>query len=270
MKKLILPFAIIAIFIAVFWYFESPLLDHFHFHQENVIPKRESDDVKNILKGITDFRKNLSEDYKDLFSKLKNHQDPDTLFICCSDSRIVPSLISSSNPGEAFVLRNVGNIIPAYTFSLEDNSAPAAIDYAVNVLNITDVVLCGHSDCGAMKAVREGLDNLSNTHLKAWLENAEDALITIDDENTEKTNAPEINEISKQNVLLQIEHLKTYPSIKSRIDDNKLSIHGLWFDVGNAEVYYYDPTSSEFVLIDENKAEELLQRLKQKAESLDS
>src|SRR3954467_13818539 len=107
--------------------------------------------MKKLIQGIIDFRKGLTEESRALFAKLALGQKPDSLFIACSDSRVVPNLFASTNPGDRFVVRNIGNLIPPKSLSLEDNSALAALEFSVLELNVTDIIVCGHSECGAIK-----------------------------------------------------------------------------------------------------------------------
>ena len=116
--------------------------------------------MKKLIHGIVDFRKNLTEENRLLFTKLALGQKPDALFIACSDSRVVPNLFASTNPGDVFVVRNIGNLIPPASASLHDTSATAALEFSIFSLNVSDIIVCGHSECGAMQALAQGI----NTH----------------------------------------------------------------------------------------------------------
>src|SRR5690242_9117423 len=120
--------------------------------------------MKKLIQGIVDFRNNLTEERRELFSKLALGQKPDSLFIACSDSRVVPNLFASTNPGDLFVLRNIGNLIPPATSSPQDNSAQAVIEFSILSLNVSDIIICGHSECGAIQALLEGVENLGCPH----------------------------------------------------------------------------------------------------------
>src|SRR5262245_41410434 len=125
-----------------------------------------------LIRGILDFRKNILPQRRELFQKLATGQSPDTLFITCSDSRVAPNWFASTDPGELFVIRNVGNIVPPCYESGKtslDNSVGAALEFSIKNLNITDIVVCGHSGCGAIHAISQGLDKLPQTGLKEWL-----------------------------------------------------------------------------------------------------
>src|SRR5579862_9640960 len=114
--------------------------------------------MKKLIQGIVDFRSNLTEEGRALFAKLALGQKPDALFIACSDSRVVPNLFASTNPGDLFVLRNIGNLVPPASSSPQDTSAVAAIEFSIFSLKVSDIIVCGHSECGAMQALAHGSD----------------------------------------------------------------------------------------------------------------
>ena len=132
--------------------------------------------MRKLLQGIIDFRKKFRKENKDLFAKLALGQKPDALFIACSDSRVVPNLFASTNPGDLFVLRNIGNLIPPATCPIHDNSVSAALEFSLYSLNVSDIIVCGHSECGAMLALAQGIDTLCCPHLEIWLKYGEEAL----------------------------------------------------------------------------------------------
>src|ERR1700733_12375100 len=125
--------------------------------------------MKKLIQGIVDFRKNLTDEKRALFAKLALGQKPDTLFIACSDSRVVPNLFASTNPGDVFVLRNLGNLIPPASDTHNEVSAQAALEFSIFSLNISDIIICGHSECGAIHAITHGLEQQNCPHLAAWL-----------------------------------------------------------------------------------------------------
>ena len=138
-------------------------------------------------------------------------QKPDTLFIACSDSRVVPNLFASTNPGDLFVLRNIGNLIPPFSCSCQDDSAAAVIEFSTLSLNVSDIVVCGHSECAAMLALSKGIDTLSCPHLESWLKYGKEALNKVRQGLIIDPSLSEHNQISQVNVLQQIEHVKSYP-----------------------------------------------------------
>lgn len=216
--------------------------------------------MKKLIQGIVDFRKNLTEESRSLFAKLALGQKPDTLFIACSDSRVVPNLFASTNPGDLFVLRNIGNLVPPVTAPLQDNSASAVIEFSIFSLNVSDIIVCGHSECGAMQALAKGVDTLSCPHLESWLKYGEGSLKMVRDGCAIDPSLKEHDQISQANVLQQMEHIISYPFIRERLEKKQLRVHGWWFDIAQADVYCYEKDLNQFVLIDEKEAKLILER----------
>lgn len=217
--------------------------------------------MRKLIQGIVDFRKGLTEENRALFAKLALGQKPDSLFIACSDSRVVPNLFASTNPGDLFVLRNIGNLIPPVDASVQDHSASAVIEFAVFNLNVRDIIICGHSECGAMQALAEGVDSSCCSHLQAWLKHGEKSVSKVRSGFSIDLSLSEHNQISQANVLQQMEHIQSYPFIQERLDKKQLRIHGWWFDIAKASVYCYEKELEKFVLIDEQESKLILERL---------
>lgn len=185
----------------------------------------------------TEFKKKQA-----LYEQLHQGQNPETLFITCSDSRITPSELTQSKPGELFVIRNAGNLIPSYP---NNGGESATIEYALTVLNIKHIIVCGHSQCGAMK----GLLHPETTHnmpvINSWLEHApkrEDIMNKYDHE----TDADLLDKATTENVLLQIEHLKQYPSVKAKLDKDEITIHAWVYNFETGTVRTYNDKSRHF------------------------
>src|SRR4051812_21433972 len=139
--------------------------------------------MRKLIRGIVDFRKNVRPACKDTFARLALGQRPDTLFIACSDSRVVPNLFASSDPGDLFVIRNVGNLIPPcgkQGHSASDESEAAAIEFALLSLPVAQIIVCGHSECGAMDLISRGRDAAAAPNLKSWLRHGEECLQHLD------------------------------------------------------------------------------------------
>ena len=217
--------------------------------------------MKKLVKGIVEFRQNRIEEYRVKFAKLALGQSPDTLFIACSDSRVVPNAFASTDPGDLFVIRNVGNLIPhcgVGGHSTADESEAAAIEFAILNLNVKDIVVCGHSDCGAMHAILEGREKLTAPNLRAWLRHGDPALERIDGL---KSSLSRVNALSQQNVIQQLEHLKTYPVVSGRLAAGTLKLHAWWFELTRADVFAYEEDLDQFTIIDEEEAERIYARL---------
>jgi carbonic anhydrase len=219
--------------------------------------------MKKLVRGIIDFRNRIRPDYRDTFARLALGQSPDALLIACSDSRVVPNLFASTEPGDLFVTRNVGNLVPPATDRAEaaSHSEAAALEFAVLSLNIRDIIICGHSDCGAMRAALEHRPTETAPHLHGWLRHVEPVLRQLTNSKLPRIGLEPHNHLSQLNVLQQIEHLRTYPFIRTRETDGTLRLHGWWFDIADAEVYAYEPDQLRFVLIDEAVAARILARL---------
>lgn len=217
--------------------------------------------MRKLINGIVDFRLKSIQEYRSKFAKLSLQQTPDTLFIACCDSRVVPNVFASSDPGDLFVLRNIGNLVPPYkSNSLVDTSVSAAVEFSLVSLKVSDIVICGHSDCGAMHTLMEHNVNPNpRSSLDKWLHNATPSYQRF--QNSVFDNTDEItpcNMLSKINVLQQLDNLKTYPLIAQRLQSKDLRIHGWWFDLATANVYYYNTIQTKFLLINEEEAKIML------------
>jgi carbonic anhydrase len=220
--------------------------------------------MKKLIRGIVEFHRTAQSDYRERFAHLALGQTPDTLFIACSDSRVVPNLFASADPGDLFVIRNVGNLIaPADGggVSLSDESEGAAIEFSVLTLGVRDIIVCGHSECGAMQAVLSGAVAEDSPHLRSWLRHAGDALSRHRAGLAPDPSLPPHNRLSQINAICQREHLLTYPAVRSAVAAGRLRLHSWWFDLSHADVYAFDEPSGRFILIDETNAEALLRQL---------
>lgn len=220
--------------------------------------------MKKLIRGIVEFRRKVQKDYREAFGRLATGQSPDTLFIACSDSRVVPNTFASTNPGDLFVLRNVGNLVPPcgeHGHSSSDESEAAAIEFSILSLNVSYIIVCGHSECGAMRAIMGNRQRVEAPNLKSWLRHGDAALEQLKAGQQLEPYLTDYNQLSQLNVLLQIEHIKSYPAVQERLAQKTLAIHGWWFDIAKADVYSYSDEVKKFVLIDEKEAERMLARL---------
>ncbi|OGT07002.1 MAG: hypothetical protein A2103_01580 [Gammaproteobacteria bacterium GWF2_41_13] len=224
--------------------------------------------MKKLLKGIVDFRENMLLDYRSKFSKLAHRQSPDALFVACCDSRVVPNTFASSDPGDLFVLRNIGNIIPPYACEPHhsyqmDVAVAATIEFSLLNLNVQDIIICGHSECGAMQTLLQ--NTVQPSHLSSplyqWVQYAASSYERFKRSKTKNPHISPCNFLSQINVIQQLENLKTYPWVMERLQMNKLRIHGWWFDLTTADVFYYEKQSDQFLLIDGEGAINILEYL---------
>ncbi|HLY12584.1 MAG TPA: carbonic anhydrase [Planctomycetota bacterium] len=222
--------------------------------------------MRKLIRGIIDFRKNRRPGYQETFARLALGQAPDALFIACSDSRVAANLFASTEPGDLFVIRNVGNLIPRANESGvpdRDSSVAAAIEFSSIGLKVRDIVVCGHSECGAMKALAEGRDVAPS--LQSWLTHAEVPLRKLQAGARMKADLSPHNHLSQLNVLEQLDHLRSYPIIRDRIREGSLRLNAWWFDIAQAEVLAYEEAADRFVVIDEAEGARLLERLDQES-----
>lgn len=217
--------------------------------------------MKKLIDGLHRFQAGYFESHRELFEQLSHGQHPRILFITCSDSRIDPNLITQADVGELFVIRNAGNIIPP--FGATNGGEGAAVEYAITALDIEQIIVCGHSHCGAMK----GLLKLSKLADKMplvyeWLKQAE-ATRRLIQENYDHVQGEELLQITvAENVLTQLENLATYPVIRSRLHQGRLSLHGWIYLIESGEVLSYDPVIHDFVnLEDRNNSPEYIYNL---------
>ena len=211
-----------------------------------------------------DFRHKVLPSYRQTFSKLALEQKPDALFIACSDSRVVPNLFASTDPGDLFVDRNVGNLVPPCDSLHPDaprGSAAAALEFSVERLKVKNVIVCGHSECGAMKALWEESQAEGLPHFQDWLRQGEATLKKFREIAAPDPSLSEVNQLSQVNVLTQLEHIRSYPFIRRKLESGELMLHGWWFDIAHADVYCYERNLNQFILIDENEAKLIMERL---------
>jgi carbonic anhydrase len=219
--------------------------------------------MKKLIRGILDFKKNIRPGYRETFARLALGQKPDSLLIACSDSRVAPNLFASTEPGDMFVIRNVGNMVPPAKAGSNtpdgDHSEAAAVEFSLSRLPVRDVIVCGHSDCGAMQALVEGKENLDMPCVRNWLQFGDEGLEQLlSGQSLDKTLSP-VNQLSQLNVVQQMAHIQSYPYVQKRIADGNLRIHGWWFDIRAANVSAYDPILKKFIVIDENYAKRFIE-----------
>ncbi len=223
--------------------------------------------MKKLIRGIVEFRKNARPGYRETFARLALGQSPDALLIACSDSRVAPNVFASTEPGDLFVVRNVGNIVAPCGKegrSLSDESEAAAIEFAAFALRVSDIIVCGHSECGAMRLLQDDQQSEETPHLYAWLRHAEGALRQVREGARMKADLSIHNHLSQFNVLRQLEHLRTYPIVQERLKAGLLRLHAWWFDIAQADVLTYVERTQQFVVIDEAEADRLITRLEGK------
>ncbi|AFZ34329.1 Carbonate dehydratase [Stanieria cyanosphaera PCC 7437] len=214
------------------------------------LPTRElSMPLSRIIQGLGEFQTNYFNTHQELFQQLSQGQTPDILLITCSDSRIDPNLLTQTQPGELFIIRNIGNIVPPH--GILNSSEGAGIEYAVAALDIKHVVVCGHSHCGSMKALLQ-LNKLNEEMplVYDWLKHHGEPVRRLLKENYGNCSEEQLLKIAiEENVLTQIENLETYPVIRSKMHSGQISLHAWVYTIETGKIYAYDANKGEFALL---------------------
>jgi carbonic anhydrase len=200
--------------------------------------------MQEIIDGFLKFQRDVFPARKELFRKLATSQTPRTLFISCSDSRMVPELVTQREPGDLFVIRNAGNIVPS--FGPEPGGVSATVEYAVAALGVTDVVICGHSDCGAMTAVAtcKCLDHMPA--VANWLRYADSAKL-VNESREHASERERVDSMVRENVIAQLNNLKTHPSVALALAQGRLKLHGWVYDIESGSIDALDGATRQFV-----------------------
>jgi carbonic anhydrase len=202
--------------------------------------------MQRIIQGLNEFHDNYFSTHRELFEQLSHGQAPDVLFVTCSDSRIDPNLLTQTQPGELFILRNVGNIIPPYG-GLKSGEG-AGIEYAVHALGIKEIIICGHTHCGAMKGLLQ-LNKLSEEMplVYDWLKCYAEATRRLVVDNYKDYEPEKLLKLTiEQNILTQIENLETYPVIRSKMHSNQLNLHAWIYEIETGEILAYNASAGQF------------------------
>ena len=208
--------------------------------------------MKFLFDSVKEFSKKDFEKNRELFKRLSTVQRPHTLFIGCSDSRVVPDLITKSLPGDLFVVRNIANVVPYYRSSSEYLSTTSAIEYALMILNVENIIVCGHSNCGGCQALFLDEAALKRIpHTAKWLELVKDAKAKAESITKGVSDGSDLGWLVEQeNIIEQMNHLLTYPMVEERRAEGKLNIYGWYYDIGTGAVYNYDRKNKIFEKIE--------------------
>ncbi len=205
--------------------------------------------MKNYAEGNELFQRTYFQKHEEeLIELVDKGQSPKALFIGCSDSRVIPNMMIQSKPGDLFVIRNVGNFVPPYKPDEDYHATAAGIEYAVSVLEVEEIILCGHTHCGACKALYEPITDPSLIHTRKWLdlgEKAKELATGVMGLHGDKEELLRLTE--KFSILTQIDNLLTYPSVNKRINNGSLFIHGWYYDIQTGHIDYYDPDKNAFL-----------------------
>lgn len=201
--------------------------------------------MQKLILGIHQFQQESFRPLQGLFEQLSTGQNPETLFITCSDSRIDPNLLTRSKPGDLFILRNAGNIVPPH--GAASGGEAATIEFAVAALGVKDIIICGHSHCGAMKGLLQPEQITSLPAVSSWLSHAAKTGRIVRDNYGHLDGERLLTATVEENVLVQLENLRTLPPVASRLVRGDLHVHGWVYKIETGEVFAYDLTCGQFI-----------------------
>jgi carbonic anhydrase len=201
--------------------------------------------MQKLVQGIHRFQKDVFGSRKELFERLAHGQSPEALFITCSDSRINPNLLTQTEPGDLFIIRNAGNLIPAH--GTGDISEEATIEFAVKALGVKDIIVCGHSHCGAVQGLLEPESLTDLPAMRHWLRHAEETSRIIQENYPHLEGEARLTATVEENVLVQLENLRSLPSVADKVAEGKLELHGWVYKLETGEVFAYDSSEGQFV-----------------------
>src|ERR1700680_1583882 len=207
--------------------------------------------MQKLIQGIHQFREQHFRPLQGLYEELAKRQNPETLFITCSDSRIDPSLLTRATPGDLFILRNACIIIPPH--GAGNGGEAATIEFAVAALRVKDIIICGHSHCGAMKGLLHPEQVASLPAVSSWLSHAEATRRIVRDNYGDLGGDRLLTATIEENVLVQLENLRTLPAVASRLVQGDLHLHGWVYKIETGEVFAYDLARGQFVSVAEYK-----------------
>lgn len=205
--------------------------------------------MKKLIEGVLHFQNEIYPQHRELYENLAESQSPRWLFITCSDSRIVPNLLLQSDPGELFICRNAGNIVPAH--GDHSGGVSATIEYAVQVLGVKHIIICGHSNCGAMKAVLHPESVVELPAVAHWIAYAERARAVVLETSNGDSDEQLIASLIDENVLAQLDNLRTLPCVAAKLKTGTLEIHGCVYDIRSGHFRVWDETEARWRPIEE-------------------
>lgn len=205
--------------------------------------------MKDIIDGFLKFQREAFPERVKLFKDLANQQNPRALFISCSDSRLVPELVTQREPGDLFVIRNAGNIVPSY--GPEPGGVSATVEYAVAALQVSDIVICGHSDCGAMTAIAtcKCLDHMPA--VASWLRYADSARV-VNEARQHQDQPAKVASMVRENVIAQLANIQTHPSVRLALEEGRVALHGWIYDIASGLIEAFDGSRGAFVSLADN------------------
>ncbi|GIW96340.1 MAG: carbonic anhydrase [Pirellulaceae bacterium] len=202
--------------------------------------------MQKLIEGLHHFRTEVFSSRRELFERLAQGQKPLACFITCSDSRINPNLITNTEPGELFIVRNAGNLVPPH--GTANNGEAAAVEFAVVGLGVKDIIVCGHSHCGAMNGLLHPEKLGEMPSVREWLKHAEATGRIIRENYQHLEGNALLTATAEENVLVQLEHLRTLPAVAARLARGELKLHAWMYKIETGEVFEYDAAQKQYVL----------------------
>lgn len=216
--------------------------------------------MDKILRGIEHFQSDVFPHERELFAHLARHHEPRAMMITCADARVDPSHILQTRPGEVFLLRNAGNMVPAYTTAM--GAEAATIEYAMSVLELKHIIVCGHTDCGAMRAVLKPELASELPAVRHWLQHASCARRIVQDRFGHEEEEIRLRRLVEENVMEQMVNLHTHPSVASRLVSGAVSLYGWVYEIGTGHVFAYDAGRNEFRPLQPGMPAQMLPRMR--------
>lgn len=222
--------------------------------------------MKRLVEGLARFQREIFPTKQQLFKSLAEGQSPETLFITCADSRVVPDLILQTAPGDLFICRNAGNLVPPH--GEVAGGVSATIEYAVMVLHVKNIIVCGHSDCGALKAALHPEKLKDMPTVASWLKHAETARRVVMS-NYDHLEGEELLEAAiQENVLAQLDHMRTHPSVAAAVARGELDLYAWMYCIKSGKMTGYDPEAGAFIPVDENVRPSISRRVRARAQEV--
>ena len=203
--------------------------------------------MQKLIQGLHEFQRTVFAARRELFEDLARGQRPEVLFITCADSRVVPNVLTQTEPGELFVVRNAGNIVAPHAPGTSASAEAAAVEYAVEVLHVKDIIICGHSHCGAMKAVLDPSQARELPAVASWLGNADATRRIMKQNYGHLSGDPLLTATVQENVLVQLDHLRTLPAVASALAAGRVRLHGWVYKFETGEVFAFDRDERQFL-----------------------
>lgn len=200
--------------------------------------------MQKLVEGVHHFQANIFSPQRELFERLADGQSPVALFITCSDSRINPNLLTQTEPGELFILRNAGNLVPPY--GAVRGGEAATVEFAVAALGVQDVIVCGHSHCGAMKALLSPENLRGMPAVAHWVNTADATRRIMREKYPHLSGNVLLTATVEENVLVQLENLRTHPAVAAKLARGSLKLHGWVYKIETGEVFAYEPGRGQF------------------------